>query len=192
MVSRYFCHGRSVLPLWECLGDDSQGIIHGQAQTHFSTERTNSRKAVTMFKRFTLLAIAASLVLGAGYVAAQDTDVEPDVVINLTTTFMPDPPAIMYAFVGTEGDMEGVINPDIVVKVGDVVQINLVGNPDDPMEHDFAIEAFDVLSESIHSLGEVTETSVTFTVTEAGVFEYFCTVTGHYDGGMVGSFIVEE
>jgi len=41
----------------------------------------------------------------------------------------------------------------------------------------------------LHATPENTET-LTFTLTESGVYEFYCTVPGHKELGMIGQFIV--
>jgi len=148
-----------------------------------------------MLKYLRIISLAALLLLGLGAVFAQDgeaEEVEPDVTIRLTTAIGAFDQGA-FAFIGLDGDMEGVDNPDITVKVGDVVRVILVKDPADMMEHDFVIDEFGVQSDVLPAMGEEgDEVSVTFTATEAGEFEYYCSIIGHRDGGMYGNFIVEE
>lgn len=137
-----------------------------------------------MFKRFKIIALAAALLFAAGSAIAQDAAAEPDVTFVLSTGLGAFDQGA-FAFLGTEGDLEGVDNPDLVVKVGDVVRIVLASG--DGMQHDFVIDELDVATEV--TSGE--EVSVTFTVTEAGTFQYYCSLPGHIEGGMYGNFIVE-
>lgn len=137
-----------------------------------------------MFKQFRFFALAAALLFAAGTAFAQDGEAEPDVTFVLSTGLGAFDQGA-FAFLGTEGDLEGVDNPDLVVKVGDVVRIVLASG--DGMEHDFVIDELEVATE--HTSGE--EVSVTFTVTEEGTFQYYCSLPGHLAGGMYGNFIVE-
>lgn len=135
-----------------------------------------------------LAALAGIILFGALSVASAQEELEPTVSFTLTTAlgaFEQGP----FAFVGVDegnADFDGVANPDIVVKVGDVVEIILING--DAMEHDFFIEALGVHSE-VFAMGE--ETRVVFQVTEAGEFRYVCTLPGHEAGGMYGTLIVE-
>lgn len=158
------------------------------------TEHTTLQKGTEMFKHLRTIGLAALLLIGFGAVFAQDdaTEAEPDVTFRLTTALTPAE-GVTFGFVGLDGDLEGVVNPDLVVKVGDVVRVVLVNAPADPMEHDFVIDEFGVHSDVLPSEGdEGLEVSVTFTVTEAGEFQYYCSLPGHVQGGMFGKFIVEE
>lgn len=78
-------------------------------------------------------------------------------------------------------------NPnEIVVKKGNKVKVifsNVEGM------HDFAIDEFNVKTERINA-GQTT--TVEFTASEAGIFEYYCSVGDHRAKGMRGTLIVEE
>lgn len=140
-----------------------------------------------MFKSFKILALMAALVMGASSLAfAQGDGAEPTVTFRLTTAlgaFEQGP----FAFVGLDGELADVANPELRVKVGDVVEVVLVNG--DGMPHDFTIEDLGVHSEQVASVTQ--EVRVVFTVTEAGEFEYFCSIPGHRQGGMFGKLIVE-
>lgn len=94
-----------------------------------------------------------------------------------------------------ESMMEGVIEVEggafyyepneIRVKAGEEVTIKL--NSVDMM-HDFVIDELNVSSEVIPG-GE--STTVTFTPTEAGEYEFYCSVGEHRANGMFGTLIVE-
>jgi len=96
----------------------------------------------------------------------------------------------------------------MTVKVGESVQltINNVG----ALEHDFVIEQIDAATKVIQDSGsekhhahgaaenydlhvsaQVGETSmIEFTVNEPGTYQFFCSVPGHKDAGMVGELTV--
>ena len=97
-----------------------------------------------------------------------------------------------FEWVGVGGEIDGVRNPDLNVNVGDVVKVTIIST--DGMQHDFAIDELEVLSEPVTAQGE--EVSVTFEVTAAGTFIYYCTTPGHAmpeaNFGMFGNFIVNE
>jgi nitrite reductase (NO-forming) len=91
-------------------------------------------------------------------------------------------------FIGQGGDIEGIINPDLIVSPGDTVEITLV-NGDGP-EHDIVIPDLEVESEIIQGIG--TSTTVTFVVEEEGEFIYLCSIPGHQAAGMEGRLISGE
>jgi nitrite reductase (NO-forming) len=91
-------------------------------------------------------------------------------------------------FIGQGGEIEGIINPDLLVSPGDTVEITLV-NGDGP-EHDIVIPELDVESETVQGVG--TSTTITFVVEEEGEFIYLCSIPGHQAAGMEGRLISGE
>jgi len=75
---------------------------------------------------------------------------------------------------------------EIRVKAGETVTIKL--NSADMM-HDFVIDELDVRTEIVQG---GSSGSVTFTPTEPGEYEFYCSVSNHRAQGMVGTLIVEE
>ena len=98
--------------------------------------------------------------------------------------------------------------PAITVKAGEPVQLTLKNMG--KLEHDFVIEKIDaetkVIKDSgsaehhmpgmgrendLHISAQVGETSIIqFTVAEPGTYQFYCSVAGHKDAGMVGELIV--
>lgn len=77
--------------------------------------------------------------------------------------------------------------PDVIrVKKGETVKIVMTSKD---MMHDFNIDELDVKLPITRS-GETN--TVEFTATEAGTFEYYCSVGNHRAQGQVGTLIVEE
>ena len=75
---------------------------------------------------------------------------------------------------------------EIKVKKGDKVKIILSNNEN--MQHDWALDKFDVKSRAIS--GGLTDT-VEFVASESGTFEYYCSIGLHRSYGQVGKLIVE-
>lgn len=73
----------------------------------------------------------------------------------------------------------------ITVNTGDTVTINF---KNDGGIHDFVIDDFKVKSDLI-TTGK-TE-SFTFTADKAGTFQFYCSVPGHKEKGMVGTLVVQ-
>ena len=96
--------------------------------------------------------------------------------------------------------------PSIVVPVGKPVTLTFVNNG--AVEHDFVIQSIDVSNVSSDTAGDhhhdmtaaeydlhtstlPGETNVLiFTPEQAGRYEYFCTVKGHKEAGMIGTMTV--
>ena len=75
---------------------------------------------------------------------------------------------------------------EIVVKKGDVVRIDFTNTEG---MHDFKIDELNVATKVIKA-GE--SESVTFTASQVGNFEYYCSVGQHRANGMFGKLVVEE
>lgn len=86
------------------------------------------------------------------------------------------------AFVGVGGDIDGVVNPDLVVNLGDTVRLTVING--DPVLHDLTIDEFGV------STGELVEDEQTVTLEfiadQPGNFNYYCSIPGHRQIGMEG------
>lgn len=99
--------------------------------------------------------------------------------------------------------------PDTIrVKVGERIRL-VLDNEENAMLHDFSVHVMmplhDVMMEgaehghgaaagefAMHVAAEAGEHGVLmFTATEAGEYEFFCSVAGHADAGMRGTIIVE-
>ena len=127
-----------------------------------------------------IITLALTLVLAlAGSAFAQ---AEADHEFTLGTGFIEG----KFVFIGVGGDIDGVINPGLEVSENSTVSVTLVNS--DAMEHDFAIGELGVFSESVFNPGE--STTVTFEVGASGSYQYWCTIPGHRQIGMEGSFIV--
>ncbi len=80
--------------------------------------------------------------------------------------------------------MDGKENPEIRVKLGDKVKIEL-----NNVEgfHDWKVDEFGA-TEKVRAPAS---TSVEFTADKKGTFEYYCSVGSHREQGMKGVFVVE-
>jgi len=90
-------------------------------------------------------------------------------------------------FIGVGGEIDGVINPPLKAKAGDIVEIKLVSG--EGSEHNFAMPDFDV--DSPHVNGQGSSITIDFGVDKGGTFPYFCNIPGHRQAGMEGKFIVD-
>lgn len=90
------------------------------------------------------------------------------------------------AYVGVGGAIDGVVNPELVVNQGDTVRLTVING--DPVLHDLKIDEF-----SVHT-GEMNADEQTvvleFIASQAGDFQYYCSIPGHRDIGMKGVFRV--
>lgn len=88
-------------------------------------------------------------------------------------------------FVGVGGSIDGVVNPTLEAKVGDIVSVTLMSG--EGAEHNFTLPDLNV--DSPHVLGQGKTVTVTFGVDHAGTFPYFCSLPGHRQAGMEGKFV---
>jgi plastocyanin len=98
--------------------------------------------------------------------------VEEPEVTGTTHTF--DVTGVNFAF-----SME-----EIMVKEGDTVTINFESESG---FHDWVVDEFAAATDQVKP---GTPTSVTFTASKKGTFEYYCSVGSHRAAGMVGNLIV--
>jgi len=84
--------------------------------------------------------------------------------------------------------VEGELNPEIRVNLGDTVEITLTNTGQAP--HDITIPQFGVTAESTFVMPGETIT-VSFVADSQGTFEYFCSQPGHEQLGMKGVIVVE-
>src|SRR5262245_13470905 len=83
-------------------------------------------------------------------------------------------------------DEKGQPNPNLKATVGDMVEITISSG--EGAQHDIVIPALNVASAKFDK--STGATKVSFKVTRAGSFEYYCTIAGHRQIGMEGVFEV--
>jgi nitrite reductase (NO-forming) len=91
-------------------------------------------------------------------------------------------------FVGIGGEIDGVVNPDLVARVGTRVRVTLLNG--DGMPHDLSIAELGIKTPLISAKGSATGVSFSVTEGQEGTYDYFCTVSGHRQAGMAGKFVV--
>jgi len=116
--------------------------------------------------------------------SAQEVAEQKVVEFTLRTQLGGEP---AMAYVGVGGSIDGVVNPELVVNVGDLVRITLVNG--DPTLHDLVIDEFGVRVPQLTQLNE-TQT-VEFVAEMPGFFTYYCDIPGHRLVGMFGTLRVE-
>ncbi len=107
---------------------------------------------------------------------------QPDKVSYELKTGMQDGNMV---FIGVGGSIDGVVNPTLQAKVGDIVTVTLMSG--EGAEHNFSLPALNV--DSPHVMGQGKTVSVTFGVNQPGTFDYFCSLPGHKEAGMQGKFV---
>ena len=89
-------------------------------------------------------------------------------------------------YLGVGGDIDGKVNPMLVVHEGETVQINLING--EGAEHDIVIDQYAARSDRVLAIGA--SSTLAFTADKAGEFIYFCSIAGHREAGMEGNLTV--
>mgnify|MGYP001612944621 CR=1 FL=1 len=85
-------------------------------------------------------------------------------------------------YIGVGGDIEGQVNPELMVHEGEIVQINLING--EGAEHDVVIDQYAARSSVV--VGKNASSTFSFTANKVGEFAYFCSIAGHRLAGMEG------
>lgn len=141
-----------------------------------------------MNKGIIALLVVLVVALLAYFFLRQDA-VEEEVVVNdelvmdeEVVDILPTPDVSVHV-AGIDMDFS---EKEIIVKEGDLVEIHFVNEGE--MPHDLVIDELGV-DTTILMPGE--EATITFVASQAGTFEYYCSVGEHRAEGMVGTLIVE-
>src|SRR5262249_2721191 len=76
---------------------------------------------------------------------------------------------------GGGGEIDGKVNPMLVVHEGETVKINLING--EGAEHDIVIDQYAARSDRVLAIGA--SSTLTFTADKTGEFIYFCSIAGH-------------
>lgn len=138
------------------------------------------------FHAVTIISILLSLALFGSALAQGATRIDyvPNVTVTLTTGIAGG----QLVFIGVGGDIDGVINPDLLFKPGQVVQLTLING--DGTQHDLIAPDLNAATDMVTELGASSGT--VFVAGEEGTYDYWCSVPGHRAAGMAGSIIVGE
>ncbi len=90
------------------------------------------------------------------------------------------------AYIGVGGTIDSLANPDLTVKAGAQVRIELIN--DDGAAHDLALPELGRQTPLL--MGQGKTASFTFKAGASGTYPYFCTVSGHRQAGMEGRLVV--
>lgn len=92
-------------------------------------------------------------------------------------------------FVGVGGDIDGVVNPDLVVPPGAKVHVTLING--DGIPHDLFVPDFDARTRVVSAKGRTAEVDFAVEAGQTGAHAYFCTLPGHRQAGQEGRLMVE-
>lgn len=90
-------------------------------------------------------------------------------------------------FIGKGGEIDGRINPTLLVHEDDTVQVTLING--EGAEHDIVLP--DVHASSQRVIGPGASSTLVFRASDIGTFVYYCSVPGHREAGMEGVLKVE-
>ena len=93
-------------------------------------------------------------------------------------------------YIGVGGEIDGIINPDLIVQPGAIVRIVLING--DGMVHDLFLPDFNTKTDYVKKIGD--QTDIVFEVgnMQPGAYAYYCTLPGHRQAGQEGKLIVES
>ncbi|MCK6578266.1 MAG: hypothetical protein L6Q98_09205 [Anaerolineae bacterium] len=91
-------------------------------------------------------------------------------------------------FVGIGGTIDGITNPDLLVRPGQSVYLTVING--DGMPHDLQIAELDVHIPMLHAREATASARFTISENHAGSYRYFCTVSGHRQAGMEGQLVI--
>ena len=85
-------------------------------------------------------------------------------------------------YIGVGGDIDGQVNPTLMVHEGELVQINLING--EGAEHDMVLDQYAARSSIV--VGKNASSTFSFLANKVGEFAYFCSIAGHRAAGMEG------
>jgi nitrite reductase (NO-forming) len=85
-------------------------------------------------------------------------------------------------YIGIGGDIDGQVNPTLMVHEGELVQINLING--EGAEHDIVLDQYAARSAIV--VGKNASSTFSFVASKVGEFYYFCSIPGHRAAGMEG------
>ena len=131
--------------------------------------------------RFIVFALSLVLVLASiiSRGAAQNSPDGLSVEYTLITHISTDP---VMSFLGMGGEIDGLVNPELVANVGDTVKITLINGVD--MVHDLTIDEFGASTGELSAKDETA--TLEFVADHAGVFSYYGSTPGYRETGLEG------
>lgn len=130
------------------------------------------------------LIVLLSMLLSPGARAEKWVPLRPDASFTLVTGIAHG----KMVFIGKGGAIDGQVNPTLVVREGDVVQLTLING--EGAKHDIVLP--DVHAKSQLVIGRGASSTLVIHANDIGSFAYFCSVPGHREAGMEGLLKVER
>jgi len=93
-------------------------------------------------------------------------------------------------YIGVGGEIDGLVNPDLVVHPGAVIRIVLING--DGMVHDLFLPDFDVKTNYVKKIGDQQEIIFVVGNKQPDSYVYYCTLPGHRQAGQEGKLIVSK
>jgi nitrite reductase (NO-forming) len=93
-------------------------------------------------------------------------------------------------YVGVGGEIDSVVNPDLIVQPGSSVVITLLNG--DGMQHDLVIPDFDFQTPLVNKKDDKVGVVFEVDADSSGTYPYFCSVAGHRQAGMEGKLFVSQ
>jgi nitrite reductase (NO-forming) len=145
-----------------------------------------------------LLALATILILSAcapraevaAAVAPGETSPEASANFDVEFTLKTAAESGKLLYIGVGGEIDGIINPDLVVQPGDVVHITLVNG--DGMPHNLFLPDLDLKTDYVVEIGDEAELIFKVGDLQPDTYSYYCTVPGHRQAGQEGKLTVKE
>ena len=91
-------------------------------------------------------------------------------------------------YIGVGGEIDGVVNPDLVVRPDAVIRIVLING--DGMVHDLFLPDFDVKTDYVKKIGDQQEILFEAGDMKPSSYVYYCTLPGHRKAGQEGKLIL--
>jgi uncharacterized cupredoxin-like copper-binding protein len=129
---------------------------------------------------FFLFACASQTKMANPVVLIETTSESPK-EFNMEFTLKTTTDSGKLAYIGVGGQIDGTINPDLVVQPDDVVRVILVNS--DGMPHDLFLPDLDAKTAHVSKIGEQTETVFEMSDLEPNNYIFYCKVPGHRQAG---------
>lgn len=119
-----------------------------------------------------------------------ETTLEASVNYDVEFTLKTAAESGKLAYIGVGGDIDGTLNPDLIVSPGNVVRVILING--DGMPHDLFLPDLDVKTDYVVKIGDEAELVFEIADMQPGTYVYYCTVPGHRQAGQEGKLIIVE